>query len=204
MVDHLSEEEFQQVYGRWAPFTPRQVAELFDGAAFPWWIAGGWAAEASGAPARRHEDTDIAVLHDDLAAIRSWLSGFHLWEAHAGSLRPLLPGDELLPGRDGLWVRRDAESPWVCDLLLTPSRDGRWLCKRDERVSLPLDQIGRTIDGIPYLRPSIVLLLKAKALRDKDEEDFRGLLPHLPTGERAWLAQALDTAHPGHPWRARL
>lgn len=204
LVDELSEEDFQQLYGRWQPFTPREVADLLDGAEFPWWIAGGWAAEASGAPARKHEDTDIAVLHDDLPAIRSWLSGFHLWEAHAGSLRPLLPGDELRPEREGLWVRRNAESPWVCDLLLTRSRDGQWLFKRDERVSLPLDQLGRTIDGIPYLRPSVVLLLKAKALRDKDQQDFEGMLPRLANGERVWLGEALAIAHPDHPWRARL
>src|SRR3954451_738075 len=147
-VDEPSEADFRGLSGRWQPFTPREVADLFDGADFPWWIAGGWAAEASGAPARRHEDTDVAVLHADLPAIRFWLSGFHLWEAHAGSLRPLLPGDELLPEREGLWVRRNADSPWVCDLLLTRSRDGQWLFKRGARVSLPIDQLGRMAEGI--------------------------------------------------------
>jgi hypothetical protein len=101
-------------------------------------------------------------------------------------------------------VRRNAESPWVCDLLLTRSRDGQWLFKRDERVSLPLDQLGQTIDGIPYLRPSVVLLLKAKTLRDKDQQDFEGMLPRLANGERVWLDEALAIAHPDHPWRARL
>jgi hypothetical protein len=169
LVDELSEEDFQQLYGRWQPFKPREVADLLDGAQFPWWIAGGWAAEASGAPARK-----------------------------------LLPGDELRPEREGLWVRRNAESPWLCDLLLTRSRDGQWLFKRDARVSLPLDQLGRTIDGIPYLRPSVVLLHKAKALRDKDQQDFEGMLPRLANGERVWLEEALAIAHPDHPWRARL
>jgi hypothetical protein len=203
-VDERSDEDFQRLYGRWQPLTPREVADLLEGAGFPWWIAGGWAAEAAGAPARTHEDTDVAVLHDDLPAIRSWLSAFHLWEAHAGSLRPLLPGDELRPGRSGLWVRRDAGSPWICDLLLSRSRDGRWLYKREARVSLPLEELGRTIDGIPYLRPSVVLLHKAKAPRDKDQEDFEGMLPGLAPDERVWLGEALATAHPGHPWLAKL
>lgn len=203
-MDELSEEAFQQLYGRWQPYTPQEVAQLLDGAPFPWWIAGGWALEASGAPPRKHADTDVVVLFDDLAAIRSWLSDFHLWEAHAGTLRPLLPDDPLLAERDGLWVRRNADNPWVCDLLLTRSKDGRWLFKRDARISLPLDQLGRTIDGIPYLRPSVVLLHKAKALRDKDQADFEGILPQLGDAESAWLDQALATAHPAHPWRARL
>jgi hypothetical protein len=101
-------------------------------------------------------------------------------------------------------VRRNAESPWVCDLLLMRSRAGRWLFKRDARVSLPLDQLGRTINGIPYLRPSVVLLHKAKARRDRDQQDFEGMLPRLANGERVWLDEALAIAHPDHPWRERL
>ena len=137
-------------------------------------------------------------------AVRAWFAEYHLWEAHSGTLRPLVPGDTLREGPEQLWVRRNAESPWVCDLLLTPSRHGQWLFKRDARVSLPLDQLGRTIDGIPYLRPSVVLLHKAKALRDKDQQDFEGMLPCLANGERVWLDEALAMAHPDHPWRARL
>jgi hypothetical protein len=203
-VNEVSEGEFQRLYGRWEPLVPREVASLFEGAPFRWWIAGGWAAEASGAPRRPHADTDVVVLYEDLAAVRSWLSDFHLWEAHAGSLRPLLAGDELKAGRQGLWVRRDAESPWVCDLLLTRSQDGRWLFKRAPQLSLPLSEIGQTIDGVPYLRASVVLLHKAKALRDRDQEDFEVMLPRLTDDERAWLADALAVAHPDHPWRARL
>lgn len=139
----VSEGEFQRLYGRWEPLVPREVASLFEGAPFRWWIAGGWAAEASGAPRRPHADTDVVVLYEDLAAVRSWLSDFHLWEAHAGSLRPLLAGDELKAGRQGLWVRRDAESPWVCDLLLTRSQDGRWLFKRAPQCTRVSASAGR-------------------------------------------------------------
>lgn len=75
-MEELSDEAIQQLYGRWQRFTPREVAQLFDRAPFPWWVAGGWAAEASGAPPREHADIDVVVLLDDLAAIRSWLSNF--------------------------------------------------------------------------------------------------------------------------------
>lgn len=76
--------------------------------------------------------------------------------------------------------------------------------KRDARRSLPLGELGWMIDGISYLRPSVVLLHKAKALRDKDQADFDGMLPQLGDAESAWLDQALAIAHPDHPWRARL
>jgi Aminoglycoside-2''-adenylyltransferase len=203
-VGNLSDSELERLYGRWEPLTPQELVPLFDGAPFRWWIAGGWATEACGAPPRKHADIDVVVLFDDLPAIRSWLSDFHLWEAHAGTLRPLLPGDELRAEREGVWVRRDADHPWFFDLLLTRTEDGRWLFKRDARISLPLDDLGRTIRGIPYLRPSVVLLHKAKALREKDQADFEGILPVLDDNEREWLDNALAIAHPDHPWRVSL
>src|SRR6184192_374224 len=53
-VNELPEDAFQRLYGRWEPLTPPEVASVFEGAPFRWWIAGGWAAEASGAPRRPH------------------------------------------------------------------------------------------------------------------------------------------------------
>jgi len=131
-VNEVSEGEFQRLYGRWEPLVPREVASLFEGAPFRWWIAGGWAAEASGAPRRPHADTDVVVLYEDLAAVRSWLSDFHLWEAHAGSLRPLLAGDELKAGRDqedfeGMLPRlTDDERAWLADALAVAHPDHPW------------------------------------------------------------------------------
>jgi len=64
----------------------------------------------------------------------------------------------------------------------------------------PLD----TSDGIPYARPEVVLLFKAKASRPKDEVDFTTILPHLDSSRRAWLGDALMLVHPGHAWLERL
>lgn len=201
----MEEAEFQALYGPWRPLTPPQVRDLFADAPFRWWIAGGWAIElASGVP-RPHGDTDVVVLFDDLPALRGHLRDFHLWEAHEGALRPLLAGEEPRAEREQLWVRRNAGEPWLCDLLLTPSGEGRWLCKRDHRIALPLDELGATTDdGVHYLRPEVVLLMKAKNVREKDERDFDALAPRLDGAARRWLADALEIAHPGHPWRERL
>src|SRR3954452_10099875 len=201
----MDEAEFQALYGRWSPLRPAEVRDLFAEAPFRWWIAGGWAAELAGAAPREHADTDVAVLFGDLAALRARLADFHLWEAHSGSLRPLLPGEELTSEREQLWLRRTADDPWLADFLLTPSDDGRWLCKRDHRISLPLAELGATTDdGVHYLRPEVVLLMKAKHVRPKDEADFASLLPQLDDRARAWLDEALALAHPEHPWRERL
>lgn len=65
--------------------------------------------------------------------------------------------------------------------------------------------IERTEDGIPYARPEIVLLFKAKhAHRSKDKADFAAVLPLLELARRRWLAQMLALVHPGHPWLAKL
>ena len=61
-----------------------------------------------------------------------------------------------------------------------------------------------TDDGIPYLRPDVALLFKAKAAREKDEDDFAAVLPRLSVAERATLRAWLASVHPGHAWLARL
>ncbi|HEX5939969.1 MAG TPA: hypothetical protein VFZ12_06380, partial [Dehalococcoidia bacterium] len=55
-------------------------------------------------------------------------------------------------------------------------------------------------DGIPYLRPEICLLFKAKAVRDKDRADFEAALPRMSHAQRAWLHTALERVHPDHDW----
>jgi hypothetical protein len=72
-------------------------------------------------------------------------------------------------------------------------------------VSMPLSELGlRSELGIPILSPAIVLLYKAKSPCPKDDEDFIALLPALGDAQAAWLGEALDRCHPGHPWRTRL
>lgn len=188
VIRDLDEQTFQSVYGRWDPLDPPQVAELLSGSATRWWIAGGWAARI-GAEHRHHEDTDTAVRMDDLAALREHLRDWHLWEAHAGSLRPLLPGDDLTEGRQQLWLRRDAQHPWRLDILLDSSGD-EWVYKHDASVRLPWQQVLHAVDGISYLRPEIALLHKSHLDRPKDREDLAAarIEPHA----RAWLAETLD------------
>jgi hypothetical protein len=67
-----------------------------------------------------------------------------------------------------------------------------WICRRDRRIRRPyVEIIQRTVDGVPYLASEIVLLLKAKNPRDKDEADFWCALPLLDGGQRLWLDNAL-------------
>lgn len=198
------EQEFQALYGPWAPMPPADVARLLSGCGWRWWIAGGWALEAAGAPPRSHGDTDVAVLRRDLAGVRSWLKGFHLWEAHSGSLRPLIAGEEMAPDRQQLWVRRDAYNPWVLDIVFSPADGDEWVYKRDESIRLGLDDVGHVIDGVPYFKPELVLLFKAKQRRPKDEADFAAVAPRLDARGRRFLLDGIRTTEPDSPWITEL
>jgi hypothetical protein len=198
------EEEFQRLYGPWQPMQPGEVAGLMQGCGFLWWVAGGHALEVAGAGPRQHGDTDVAVLHRDLALVRAWLSGFHLWEAHSGSLRPLLAGEHMTDGREQLWMRKDAFGPWLLDLVFSPSEGNDWLYKRDHEVRLPIDAIGHVSDGVPYLNPEIVLLFKAAHRRPKDEADFASMAPRLDGPARAFLLRSLRATEPSSPWIGAL
>ena len=193
-VNDLDEESFQALYGRWDPLSPGHVAGLLAGTGVRWYIAGGRAARF-GAPPRHHEDTDVVVRAGDLGTLRATLAdGWHLWETHNGTLRPLLPGRELEADREQLWARRDAHHPWQLDLLLDRSTDAEWVFKRDASVRLPWDRALRTADGVSYLRPEIALLFKARLDRPKDRADLAVAV--LDPSARDWLAQTLqDLGH---------
>jgi hypothetical protein len=86
-----------------------------------------------------------------------------------------------------------------------PSSHGEWVCRRDERIKLPYNElIEHTGDGIPYMRPEVVLLFKAKRTRPKDEQDLSDALPLLDAARRGLLADWIALVHPGHAWLARL
>lgn len=197
-VSDPSEVSSRLLYGRWSPLEPAAVAALLVGSGVRWWIVGGRAARV-GAPARHHADTDVAVNSADLPALRHRLANWHLWEAHEGALRPLLARDNLAPGREQLWMRRDADHPWVADWQVHHGED-EWVFGKDARVRLPWDRALHTVHGVPYLRPEVALLHKAHLNRAKDRADLAAAV--LDPSARAWLVDTLTLLHvpsPGHP-----
>ena len=202
MAEAAEDRDFYRWYGAWAPFTPDEVARLLDGLPAPWWIVGGWAVDAFTGVARAHEDIDVAFFRADLPAILERLSpDLCVWSNLSGTLRPLRKPDDLLDGARQLWVRRDGDSPWVMDLAMTPHEAETWISPRDGRVRLALtDATFLAPSGIRYLRPELVLFMKARTARSKDDADLATILPSLDPPARERLRAWLELVHPGHRW----
>lgn len=203
MADH---DEIVRLYGPWRVRTPPDAAELFRGYAGCWWIAGGWAIEAFTDLSRPHDDLDLSIPRADVARLARHLSGrLDVWQADDGALRPML-NHEAGVGEscENLWLRQSGADPWEYDVILMHATPTTWTYKRDSRISLPLQDILWTRDGIRYLRPEVQLLHKAPGLRDKDQVDFDACVRLLEPDQRAWLRKSLGLAHPNHPWLTRL
>jgi hypothetical protein len=156
----------------------------------PWYVAAGWAIDLFlGGGYREHDDLEIAVPRK-----------------RAGEVGGAFDGYELRPvGSHQLWIAEPETGAWKLDIMSEPSDGDTWVFRRDERIRMPYDQvIERTSDGIPYGRPEIILLFKAKQAREKDNADFAAALPQLELDRQRWLANALELVHPGHAWLEQL
>lgn len=186
----------------WQGLPVDEVAALLDGLPVRWWIAGGWAIDLFvGSSTREHRDVDVAVLRPDQLSVQAHLDGWDLRVAHDGRLTRWAPGRLLAPHEHGIWARPNPASPWRLELLVDDVVDGQWGYRRNPAVRLPLDRLGRrTATGLPYLRPEVVLLYKAKRPRAPDEHDAGVTIPRLSRSERAWLAAAIVRDRPDHHW----
>lgn len=187
----------------WEPLTPADIAEMLHTFQAPWWICGGWAVDLFvGRGTRRHDDLDVAVLRRDQAALHTYLTGWDLRYATEHHTLEPWDGAELGPPVHGIWARRAAcpSTPWTCEFLLNESSGDEWIFRRGDRVRRPLAAIGDTRDGIPYLRPEVVLLYKAADRTPKNEVDFAVTARLMPKLAAAWLREALCACHPEHPW----
>lgn len=184
----------------WEPWAPQQVAARLGGCQAVWGVAGGWAIDLwLGKRTRVHTDIEVAIARSALNEIRQLLPNHSLYAAKDGLLEPLV--DAVSNDVRQVWVLDKVARKWRLDLLLDPGEENVWIYRRDARVHAPRpDVVARAADGIPYLRPEVVLLFKGKDPRPKDYTDLANCLGELDQSERKWLIAALLTAHPHSPW----
>ncbi|NKB66603.1 MAG: hypothetical protein GKR89_06045 [Candidatus Latescibacteria bacterium] len=180
--------------------TPLQVQRQLQGFNKPWYIAGGWAIDLFiGHPTRAHGDIEIALFRQDQLSLRRHLSAWRFFKVAAGQVHPWDEDEALhLPIHELHALAPDGAK---LEILLNEHKNGQWQYRRHFSITRPLGAVGgRSAQGLPFLRPEIVLLYKSKQPRPKDEADFANALPHLQAEGRAWLRKALDQHLPGHTW----
>lgn len=198
--------DFYRWYGAWAAYSPAEVAARLTRMQARWWVIGGWAIEAFTGVEREHEDIDVGFFRGDLPIVLQHLApDLCVWTNLSGTIRPLRKPDDLIEGSRQLWVRPNGDRPWVMDLAMTPHEGDTWISPRDERIRLPIDKATfMAADGIRYLRPEIVLFMKARWARSKDDHDLNVALPFLDPTSRTWLRDAIGLVHPGHRWLTEI
>ena len=186
----------------WDTWHPRVAAERLAGLDVPWYVAAGWALDLfRGAQSRPHEDLEIAVPAHHFDALAERFADCDFYVPRSGELHPLSP--QTRDSSHQTWALSRATWKWCVDVFREPYDGDRWVCRRDEAIRLPYEEIiEHDPAGIPFLAPEYVLLFKAKLGRDKDLADLHGVLPLLAADRRRRLHDLLARVHPGHAWLA--
>ncbi|MFT3785145.1 MAG: hypothetical protein QM770_03130 [Tepidisphaeraceae bacterium] len=188
------------------------VLRLMERFVHPWWLVGGWSLDLlAGEVTRDHHDIEVSIFRKNQFSLRSLLADFETLTCLDERWVPWRKGIAVGPPMfqvkacRRVGVRVDPWLPNEFEFFLNDARDDRWFYRRDWRVSLPLSRlVVRSRTGVPCLRPEVVFLYKAKALRPQDEADFERHSRLLDTESRAWLKEALQLTFDGHPWIERL
>ena len=190
------------------------VGSLLSDLAVPWWITGGWAIDlAVGHVTRDHADVNVMMLERDEHALRGltgvdvqliadgqppgpWPAGYRLMAAPVPGPKPPVTGFGRHAG-DRLVVRGE-DLPLPAQVIPASAVGAIWVYKKGSHVfARPLTDITRYWQGIPFLAPEVVLLIKARPGLDRpgtdnDQRDFEAALPVLSAQQRSWLKDAIE------------
>lgn len=168
-----------------------------------WCVAGGWAIDLFlERQTRPHEDLEVVALRQEGEKLFRHLKPFRPQKIFAGDPpRFELWQGETIPS-EVIQLRLGQITPAVdFDVLLTPSEQSQWICRRDESIRLPLGEIYQhSKSGVPYLKPEIVLLFKAKYAEEKDQADFDNAIPDMNQSAIIWLLSSLGKVYKNHRW----
>lgn len=142
----------------WARLTPHDALGLLSGLSIRWWVAGGWALDPDGL--REHGDLDIAVLRPEHEVLRRDLAGWELRIAYKGELPPWDSGP-VGPPENAVWARPSRRVPWHLDFKIESVVGSDWVYRRDPTIRRSVDDLGVTIEGVPFLAPDIARLYNA-------------------------------------------
>jgi hypothetical protein len=186
----------------WEAWRPQELEPRLRGLDVPWRVSAGWAIDLFlGGERREHEDLEIAVPADRFDEVAAALAELDFHVVSRGIAAPVAEAHASMQTIHQTWGLDRRASRWRVDVFREPFDDDGWVARRDESIRLPYTElIEHTPEGIPYERPEVVLLFKAKHSRAKDEADLAAVLPRLSPERRALLAEWIGRVHPGHFW----
>jgi len=189
------------------PYQPADIYSLLVNAPFPWWISGGWALDLFlQEQTRDHFDIDVSIARHDQLVAQAFLNTWDFWSVMRNEnneivIAPWVKDNELNNEYPGVWGREDPEAPWRFEFFFQDIDNELWQFRYCESVQHPSASIGdSTPEGIPYLRPEIVLLTKAVRLREVDIHDFLRVLPALSSKQKTNLIEDISKMDVQHPW----
>ncbi len=191
----------------WSGIEPPDLPQLLSNVECAWWVAGGWAVDMwLPRRSRGHTDMDIGCYREEVPLLRRALPEWEFFAAVGSALTQVADHDALLPRAvHTLWCRRRGMRQWGLEVMLEECEGGEWLFRRDPAIRRAKEAIlWHAEDGVAVLRPEVQLLYKAKDVRARDQADFDATAPLLGSEDVAWLAEALESVHPGHPWLGEL
>jgi Aminoglycoside-2''-adenylyltransferase len=186
----------------WDAWRPEEVARRLRGVDLPWYVAAGWSIDLFlGGERREHEDLEIAAPAARFAELAAALPGLEFFAINDRLAYSIEHEPEALEGSHQTWGLDRSAGVWRIDVFREPADGETWIWRRDESIRLTGgEHIERTTEGLPYARPELTLLFKAKHARPKDDDDLSAVLDVLEPARRKYLAHLLAIAHPGHRW----
>ena len=175
----------------------------------PWHISSGWALDLyRGHPSRYHDDIDIVIARDDVAALQLYLKdrGWRLYWITEGGKAVFWQDNQL--GEAAHQIHAWRGTSFLDVLVEPPVSEGEWVFRKDEQIRLATLDAWLTHKSTPYLAPQIVLLFKAAVrsggIRSKDQKDFESIADLLSSKQKQWLASSLEQWQGDHPWLSTL
>lgn len=188
-------------------WSPAELAGRLEGLDVRWCVVGGWALELAGViPGRPHSDLEIAVPQFEFDRLKDWLAPYEFFVIGPDGMWPADGAGGAYFDNPQTFVLDPEAGVWRADVIRSQYDGDTWVFQFDRSIRRAyVDAVAFTADGIPYLRPELVLLYKAVLLGERNQADFDASVDALGAAARRCLADSLnDVAGPGHPWLAQL
>jgi hypothetical protein len=157
-----------------------------------WFICGGWSLDLFiGNETRKHNDIEIGIFRKDQVKLFDYFKEieFHYVD-NVHNYRNINWKGELLnlPIHELHCKIGDMD----LEILLNECDENNWIFRRDNKIKVKLNEAIKFYDNIPYLSPELVLLYKLNSIREKDEFDFKSIVPKISKEKIYWLKKIAE------------